>query len=32
VLYIDQSGGSDRRRIVLIQNWPAFMRRMGAKQ
>jgi serine/threonine-protein kinase len=32
VLYIDQSGGSDRRRVVLIQNWPAFMRRMGAKQ
>jgi Tol biopolymer transport system component len=32
VLFIDISGGTDRRRIVLIQNWLEFARRIGARQ
>jgi Tol biopolymer transport system component len=32
LLFIDATGGIERRRVVLIQNWPAFVRQMGAKQ
>jgi serine/threonine-protein kinase len=31
-LVIDAGGGDGRRRIALIQNWPALARSMGAKQ
>jgi serine/threonine protein kinase/Tol biopolymer transport system component len=31
-LVIDVGGGDGRRRIALIQNWPALARSMGAKQ
>jgi Tol biopolymer transport system component len=32
MLIIDQGGGVGTRRIALIQNWPALVRQLGAKQ
>ena len=32
MLIIDQGGGIGTRRIALIQNWPALVRQMGARQ
>ena len=31
LLYSDEGGGTNRRRIVMIQNWPALARQMAAK-
>jgi Tol biopolymer transport system component len=32
MMIIDQGGGIGTRRIALIQNWPALVRQLGAKQ
>lgn len=31
-LVIDAGGGNGRRRVALIQNWPALARSLGANQ